>query len=137
MFVLDRGIRTHDKLLLLSVHLFERFPLPRESVAYTQQSMEEALKKVDEMRADLGGTEICKPLKKIYDTSGNEGRPRLVREAEKFIISGYIQLVFFGAVWSRMMFSIRIDTGDLYHPTVSPTSLGLSPHYEGFPPFQH
>ncbi|XP_077319428.1 von Willebrand factor A domain-containing protein 5A-like [Lithobates pipiens] len=55
---------------------FESFFL--ESVAYTQQSMEEALKKVEEMQADLGGTEILKPLKKIYDTTGNEGRPQLL-----------------------------------------------------------
>ncbi|XP_073474275.1 von Willebrand factor A domain-containing protein 5A-like isoform X3 [Aquarana catesbeiana] len=55
---------------------FESFFL--ESVAYTQQSMEEALKKVDEMHADLGGTEILKPLKKIYDTAGKEGCPQLL-----------------------------------------------------------
>lgn len=92
MLVLDRVIRTPDRLLLLPVPLFERFPLSRESVAYTQQSMEEALKKVDEMHADLGGTEILKPLKKIYDTAGKEGCPQLVSEAEK-CLSNYLLLV--------------------------------------------
>uniref|UniRef100_A0A3Q1CK67 VIT domain-containing protein n=1 Tax=Amphiprion ocellaris TaxID=80972 RepID=A0A3Q1CK67_AMPOC len=37
-----------------------------QSVEYNQKTMEEALKKVEEMEANLGGTEILKPLKHIY-----------------------------------------------------------------------
>ncbi|KAM5193870.1 von Willebrand factor A domain-containing protein 5A-like [Mantella aurantiaca] len=44
-----------------------------ESVEYTQQSMEEAVQKVNEMDADLGGTEFLQPLKKIYGTAGKKG----------------------------------------------------------------
>ncbi|XP_071988858.1 von Willebrand factor A domain-containing protein 5A-like isoform X2 [Engystomops pustulosus] len=47
-----------------------------ESKEYTQQSMEEAITKVNEMKADLGGTEILEPLKKIYDTAGIPDHPR-------------------------------------------------------------
>ncbi|XP_066458219.1 von Willebrand factor A domain-containing protein 5A-like [Eleutherodactylus coqui] len=49
-----------------------------ESKEYTQQSMEEAVKKVNEMEADLGGTEILQPLKKIYKTAGMPDYPRQV-----------------------------------------------------------
>nr|DBA23805.1 TPA: hypothetical protein GDO54_014684 [Pyxicephalus adspersus] len=47
-----------------------------ESVEYTQQSMEEAMKKVNKMDANLGGTEILQPLKKIYQTAGRADQPR-------------------------------------------------------------
>ncbi|KAM4051964.1 von Willebrand factor A domain-containing protein 5A-like isoform 9-T9 [Anomaloglossus baeobatrachus] len=47
-----------------------------ESKEYTQQSMEEAVKMVNEMEANFGGTEILRPLKKIYDTSGRPDHPR-------------------------------------------------------------
>ncbi|XP_077140996.1 von Willebrand factor A domain-containing protein 5A-like isoform X2 [Ranitomeya variabilis] len=47
-----------------------------ESKEYTQQSMEEAVKMVNEMNANFGGTEILRPLKKIYDTSGRPDHPR-------------------------------------------------------------
>ncbi|XP_030600166.1 von Willebrand factor A domain-containing protein 5A-like [Archocentrus centrarchus] len=38
----------------------------RKSVEYSQQTMKEALKKVEQMEANLGGTEILQPLKHIY-----------------------------------------------------------------------
>ncbi|XP_073467428.1 von Willebrand factor A domain-containing protein 5A-like [Aquarana catesbeiana] len=47
-----------------------------ESVEYTQKSMEEAVKKVNEMDASFGGTEILQPLKKIYQTAGRAEHPR-------------------------------------------------------------
>ncbi|XP_077334253.1 von Willebrand factor A domain-containing protein 5A-like isoform X1 [Lithobates pipiens] len=53
---------------------FEAFFL--ESVEYTQQTMEEAVKKVNEMDASFGGTEILQPLKKIYQTAGRAEHPR-------------------------------------------------------------
>ncbi|KAM3939790.1 von Willebrand factor A domain-containing protein 5A-like isoform 2-T2 [Leptodactylus fuscus] len=49
-----------------------------ESKEYTQQSMEEAIKKVKEMKADFGGTEILRPLLKIYDTAERPDHPRQV-----------------------------------------------------------
>ncbi|KAM3937489.1 von Willebrand factor A domain-containing protein 5A-like isoform 2-T3 [Leptodactylus fuscus] len=55
---------------------FESFFM--ESKEYTQQSMEEAVKKVKEMKADFGGTEILRPLKKIYGTAGRPDHPRQV-----------------------------------------------------------
>nr|DBA23808.1 TPA: hypothetical protein GDO54_014686 [Pyxicephalus adspersus] len=54
-------------------HFESFFP---ESVEYTQQSMEAAVKKVNEMDADFGGTEILEPLKKIYQTAGRADHPR-------------------------------------------------------------
>ncbi|XP_043851416.1 von Willebrand factor A domain-containing protein 5A-like isoform X1 [Dromiciops gliroides] len=47
-----------------------------ESVAYTQQSMEEAMKRVKDLRANLGGTEILEPLKNIYSKVCRPGYPR-------------------------------------------------------------
>ncbi|KAM6931674.1 von Willebrand factor A domain-containing protein 5A-like isoform 2-T3 [Lycodopsis pacificus] len=47
-----------------------------KSVEYNQKTMEEALKKVDTMEADLGGTEILKPLKHIYSKPCIPNQPR-------------------------------------------------------------
>ncbi|XP_056403370.1 von Willebrand factor A domain-containing protein 5A-like [Hyla sarda] len=47
-----------------------------ESVEYTQQSLVDAVEKVNQMQADLGGTEILQPLKKIYETAGIPEHPR-------------------------------------------------------------
>ncbi|XP_053556966.1 von Willebrand factor A domain-containing protein 5A [Bombina bombina] len=52
------------------------FFFPVESMEYTQQTMEEALKKVNEMDASFGGTEILEPLQKIYKTAGRPEHPR-------------------------------------------------------------
>uniref|UniRef100_A0A4W6CRP6 von Willebrand factor A domain containing 5A n=1 Tax=Lates calcarifer TaxID=8187 RepID=A0A4W6CRP6_LATCA len=51
-------------------HLF------RKSVKYNQKTMEEALKKVEVMDANLGGTEILKPLKHIYSQPCIPSQPR-------------------------------------------------------------
>ncbi|XP_075437475.1 von Willebrand factor A domain-containing protein 5A-like [Ascaphus truei] len=53
---------------------FESFFL--ESMEYTQQSMDQAVEKVNQMEADFGGTEILKPLKKINKTAGRPEHPR-------------------------------------------------------------
>uniref|UniRef100_A0A8D1R0P9 von Willebrand factor A domain-containing protein 5A n=1 Tax=Sus scrofa TaxID=9823 RepID=A0A8D1R0P9_PIG len=45
------------------------------SVQYTQQTMEEALRRVKLMRADLGGTEILIPLQFIYRGPSIPGHP--------------------------------------------------------------
>ncbi|XP_075437249.1 von Willebrand factor A domain-containing protein 5A-like isoform X2 [Ascaphus truei] len=47
-----------------------------ESMEYTQQSMDQAVEKVNQMEADFGGTEILQPLTKIYKTAGRPEHPR-------------------------------------------------------------
>ncbi|KAM8905375.1 von Willebrand factor A domain-containing protein 5A-like isoform 1-T1 [Spinachia spinachia] len=47
-----------------------------ESEEYNQKTMEEALKKVEKMEADLGGTEILEPLKHIYRQPSIPSQPR-------------------------------------------------------------
>ncbi|CAJ1071990.1 Hypothetical predicted protein [Xyrichtys novacula] len=47
-----------------------------KSVEYNQETMEKALKKVEEMQANLGGTEILKPLKHIYSQPCIPSQPR-------------------------------------------------------------
>ncbi|KAJ0063657.1 hypothetical protein NL108_004789 [Boleophthalmus pectinirostris] len=47
-----------------------------ESVEYSQKTMEEALKKVEKMEANLGGTEILAPLKRIYSQGCIPNQPR-------------------------------------------------------------
>ncbi|KAE8636908.1 hypothetical protein XENTR_v10003195 [Xenopus tropicalis] len=47
-----------------------------ETIEYTQESMDEAVKKVTQMEANMGGTEILQPLKKIYKTAVRPDHPR-------------------------------------------------------------
>uniref|UniRef100_A0AAZ1XRN6 von Willebrand factor A domain containing 5A n=1 Tax=Oreochromis aureus TaxID=47969 RepID=A0AAZ1XRN6_OREAU len=47
-----------------------------KSVEYSQQTMEEALKTVEQMQANLGGTEILQPLKHIYSQPCIPNQPR-------------------------------------------------------------
>ncbi|XP_068172772.1 von Willebrand factor A domain-containing protein 5A-like [Antennarius striatus] len=47
-----------------------------KSVEYNEKTMEEALKKVAEMNADLGGTEILQPLVHIYNQPCIPSQPR-------------------------------------------------------------
>uniref|UniRef100_A0A3B4DD42 VIT domain-containing protein n=1 Tax=Pygocentrus nattereri TaxID=42514 RepID=A0A3B4DD42_PYGNA len=49
-----------------------------KSVKYTQQTMEEAMKKVEAMQADMGGTEILKPLQHIYSQNNLPDHPKQV-----------------------------------------------------------
>ncbi|KAM4565824.1 von Willebrand factor A domain-containing protein 5A-like isoform 2-T2 [Odontesthes bonariensis] len=46
------------------------------SVEYSEKTMEDALKKVEQMQADLGGTEILQPLKHIYSQPCIPKQPR-------------------------------------------------------------
>ncbi|XP_061828865.1 von Willebrand factor A domain-containing protein 5A-like isoform X2 [Nerophis lumbriciformis] len=48
------------------------------SVEYSEKTMEEALKKVNEFQANLGGTEILQPLKHIYNQPCIPSQPRQV-----------------------------------------------------------
>ncbi|KAF6278702.1 von Willebrand factor A domain containing 5A [Rhinolophus ferrumequinum] len=47
----------------------------KRSVKYSQRTMEEALRKLKLMKADLGGTEILTPLKNIYSGPSIPGHP--------------------------------------------------------------
>ncbi|XP_030601347.1 von Willebrand factor A domain-containing protein 5A-like [Archocentrus centrarchus] len=47
-----------------------------KSVEYSQQTMKKALKKVEQMEANLGGTEILQPLKHIYSQPCIPNQPR-------------------------------------------------------------
>ncbi|XP_076592040.1 von Willebrand factor A domain-containing protein 5A-like isoform X3 [Chaetodon auriga] len=47
-----------------------------KSVEYNEKTMEEALKKVEKMDANLGGTEILEPLKHIYSQPCIPSQPR-------------------------------------------------------------
>eukprot|EP00063_Salmo_salar_P043953 XP_014018788.1 PREDICTED: von Willebrand factor A domain-containing protein 5A-like isoform X2 [Salmo salar] len=47
-----------------------------KSVEYSQKTLDEALQKVKEMRADMGGTEILQPLKHIYSQPCLPDQPR-------------------------------------------------------------
>ncbi|XP_031150803.1 von Willebrand factor A domain-containing protein 5A-like [Sander lucioperca] len=47
-----------------------------KSVEYSQKTLEEPLKKIEEMDADLGGTEILMPLKHIYSQPCIPSQPR-------------------------------------------------------------
>ena len=57
----------------------------RNSVKYSQQTMEEALKRVKLMQADLGGTEILTPLQIIYREPSIEGHPLQVGTGRELI----------------------------------------------------
>ncbi|XP_042328297.1 von Willebrand factor A domain-containing protein 5A-like isoform X7 [Sceloporus undulatus] len=47
-----------------------------QSVEYSQQTMSESLERLKKVKANLGGTEILKPLKTIYKLPCQEGHPR-------------------------------------------------------------
>uniref|UniRef100_A0A8C0IPN4 Uncharacterized protein n=1 Tax=Chelonoidis abingdonii TaxID=106734 RepID=A0A8C0IPN4_CHEAB len=47
-----------------------------QSVAYTQQTMAKSLQRVQQLQADLGGTEILAPLQAIYRSPCRDGHPR-------------------------------------------------------------
>ncbi|XP_066540846.1 von Willebrand factor A domain-containing protein 5A-like isoform X2 [Hoplias malabaricus] len=56
-------------------HFQSFFP---KSVEYTQKTMEEAMKKVAAINADMGGTELLKPLNHIYSQGYLPDHPRQV-----------------------------------------------------------
>uniref|UniRef100_A0A674JF16 von Willebrand factor A domain containing 5A n=1 Tax=Terrapene triunguis TaxID=2587831 RepID=A0A674JF16_9SAUR len=58
------------------VLLLKSFALCRQSVGYTQQTMAESLQRVQQLQADLGGTEILAPLQAIYRSPCQDGHPR-------------------------------------------------------------
>ena len=68
------------------VHEFMYLCDGSQSVEYSQKTMEEALKKVEEMDANLGGTEILKPLKHIYSQPCIPNQPRQVIHTQTYIL---------------------------------------------------
>uniref|UniRef100_A0A8D2ZFC4 von Willebrand factor A domain-containing protein 5A-like n=1 Tax=Scophthalmus maximus TaxID=52904 RepID=A0A8D2ZFC4_SCOMX len=67
-----------------------------QSVEYSEKTLEEALKKVEGMEADLGGTEILQPLKHIYSQSCIPKQPRqlfVFTDGEVFNTKEVIDLV--------------------------------------------
>lgn len=52
-----------------------------QSVVYSEDTMEEALKRVKSMSADMGGTEILQPLKHIYSQPCYPDHPRQVQHS--------------------------------------------------------
>nr|XP_042704086.1 von Willebrand factor A domain-containing protein 5A-like [Chrysemys picta bellii] len=49
-----------------------------QSMGYTQQTMAESLQRVQQLQADLGGTEILAPLRAIYRSPCRDGHPHQV-----------------------------------------------------------
>ena len=62
-----------------------------KSVEYNEKTMEEALKKVEKMDADLGGTEILEPLKHIYSQPCIPSQPRQVTHTHTHTHTHYAQ----------------------------------------------
>uniref|UniRef100_A0A3B4G768 VIT domain-containing protein n=1 Tax=Pundamilia nyererei TaxID=303518 RepID=A0A3B4G768_9CICH len=56
------------------------------SVEYSQQTIKESLKKVEQMEANLGGTEILEPLKYIYSQPCIPNQPRQVTHTHTLTI---------------------------------------------------
>ncbi|KAK9521328.1 hypothetical protein VZT92_021145 [Zoarces viviparus] len=84
-----------------------------KSVEYNQKTMDEALKNVEEMKANLGGTEILKPLKHIYSQPCIPNQPRqlfVFTDGEVGNTKDVINLVKHNSV-SHRCFSFGIGEG--------------------------
>ena len=49
-----------------------------ESVEYSEESIESSLEKIEKLNADMGGTNIYHPLKKVYESPLKKGFPRFI-----------------------------------------------------------
>uniref|UniRef100_A0A7N8XLV5 von Willebrand factor A domain-containing protein 5A-like n=1 Tax=Mastacembelus armatus TaxID=205130 RepID=A0A7N8XLV5_9TELE len=74
-----------------------------KSVEYSEKTMEEALKKVGEMTADLGGTEILQPLKHIYSQPCIPNQPR-----QLFVFTD-------GEVWNTKEITSLVKNNSAFH----------------------
>ncbi|KAL1247152.1 hypothetical protein QQF64_022528 [Cirrhinus molitorella] len=84
-----------------------------QSVEYNQDSMDQALKRVKEMQADMGGTEILQPLKHIYSQPCYPNHPRqlfIFTDGEVFNTKEVLDLVK-GHAHSHRCFSFGIGEG--------------------------
>ncbi|XP_048044979.1 von Willebrand factor A domain-containing protein 5A-like [Megalobrama amblycephala] len=85
----------------------------RQSVVYSEDTMEEALKRVKNMRADMGGTEILQPLKHIYSQPCHPDHPRqlfIFTDGEVWNTKEVLDLVK-SHVYSHRCFSFGIGEG--------------------------
>ncbi|OWF43481.1 von Willebrand factor A domain-containing protein 5A-like [Mizuhopecten yessoensis] len=83
------------------------------SVQYNEQSMTYALDYVQKMEADMGGTEILKPLEDMYSKPCLPGHPRqviLLTDGEVWNVTDCLNLVRRNAQTTRM-FSVGIGEG--------------------------
>uniref|UniRef100_A0A8C1A553 von Willebrand factor A domain-containing protein 5A-like n=1 Tax=Cyprinus carpio carpio TaxID=630221 RepID=A0A8C1A553_CYPCA len=84
-----------------------------QSVVYKQETMAQALKRVKEMKADMGGTEILQPLKHIYSQRCHPDHPRqlfIFTDGEVFNTKEVLDLVKSHA-HSHRCFSFGIGEG--------------------------
>ncbi|XP_016115658.1 von Willebrand factor A domain-containing protein 5A-like [Sinocyclocheilus grahami] len=91
-------------------HFESFFP---QSVVYSEDTMEEALKRVKSMSADLGGTEILQPLKHIYSQPCYPDHPRqlfIFTDGEVWNTKEVLDLVK-SHVYSHRCFSFGIGEG--------------------------
>ncbi|KAL1250944.1 hypothetical protein QQF64_018740 [Cirrhinus molitorella] len=85
-----------------------------QSVEYNQDTMDQALKRVKEMQADMGGTEILQPLKHIYSQPCYPNHPRqlfIFTDGEVFNTKEVLDLVKGHAHFSLGCFSFGIGEG--------------------------
>ncbi|XP_052436186.1 von Willebrand factor A domain-containing protein 5A isoform X2 [Carassius gibelio] len=84
-----------------------------QSVVYSEDTMEEALKRVKSMSADMGGTEILQPLKHIYSQPCYPDHPRqlfIFTDGEVWNTKEVLDLVK-SHVYSHRCFSFGIGEG--------------------------
>src|SRR6266566_8473067 len=72
-----RALATHDSfnIVCFGSHFTSLWPAPRP---YNQASLEEATQYIQQVRADLGGTEILAPLQHLLQMAPDPERPRQV-----------------------------------------------------------
>src|SRR2546429_4827557 len=72
-----RALATHDSfnIVCFGSHFTSLWPAPRP---YSQASLEEATQYIQQVRADLGGTEILAPLQHLLQMAPDPERPRQV-----------------------------------------------------------
>ncbi|KAI2654016.1 von Willebrand factor A domain-containing protein 5A [Labeo rohita] len=91
-------------------HFESFFP---QSVVYNEDTMDEALKRVKSMNADMGGTEILQPLKHIYSQPCYPDHPRqlfIFTDGEVWNTKEVLDLVK-SHVYSHRCFSFGIGEG--------------------------
>ncbi|KAL1247153.1 hypothetical protein QQF64_022529 [Cirrhinus molitorella] len=84
-----------------------------QSVVYNQDTVDQALKRVKQMQADMGGTEILQPLKHIYSQPCYPNHPRqlfIFTDGEVFNTKEVLDLVK-GHAHSHRCFSFGIGEG--------------------------
>ncbi|KAI5100192.1 von Willebrand factor A domain-containing protein 5A isoform X4, partial [Silurus meridionalis] len=85
-----------------------------KSVQYSQDTMEQAVRKVKEMGADMGGTEILQPLEHIYKQPCIPNHPRqlfIFTDGEVGNTKDVLQCVRSNADFHRQCFSFGIGEG--------------------------